>query len=208
MHRTRVKFCGITRREDALAAARLGADAIGLVFYAPSPRVVTIGQAREVVAGLPPFLSTVALFVNPAAEEVRAVADAIRPSLLQFHGEEPPAQCAQFGIPYIKAVRVRPGIDLPAEIERYENAAAILFDSYHDDRHGGTGATFDWSLLPAAVAKPFILAGGLTPDNVAAAIARVRPYAVDVSGGIEISKGIKDLTKMQAFLREVHRGSN
>ena len=208
MHRTRVKFCGITRREDALAAARLGADAIGLVFYAPSPRAVTIGQAREVVACLPPFLSTVALFVNPSAGEVRAVADAIRPNLLQFHGEEPPAQCAQFGIPYIKAVRVRPGVDLLAEIERYGDAAAILFDSYHDDRHGGTGATFDWSLLPAAVSKPFILAGGLTPDNVAAAVARVRPYAVDVSGGIEISKGIKDLTKMQAFLREVHRGSN
>lgn len=207
MHRTRVKFCGITRRQDALAAARLGADAIGLVFYAPSPRAVTIGQARDVVAGLPPFLSTVALFVNPAAEEVRAVADAIRPNLLQFHGEEPPAQCAQFGIPYIKAVRVRPGIDLPAETERYEHAAAILFDSYQDDRQGGTGSTFDWSLLPAAVSKPFILAGGLTPDNVAAAVARVRPYAVDVSGGIEISKGIKDLTKMQAFLREVHRGS-
>lgn len=207
MHRTRVKFCGITRREDALAAARLGADAIGLVFYAPSPRAVTIGQAREVVACLPPFLSTVALFVNPAAEEVRAVADAIRPNLLQFHGEETPEQCAQFGIPYIKAVRVRPGVDLLAEIERYAHAAAILFDSYQDDRHGGTGATFDWSLLPAAVSKPFILAGGLTPDNVAAAVARVRPYAVDVSGGIEISKGIKDLTKMQAFLREVHRGS-
>lgn len=207
MHRTRVKFCGITRREDALAAARLGADAIGLVFYAPSPRAVTIGQARDVVAGLPPFLSTVALFVNPAAEEVRAVADAIRPNLLQFHGEETPEQCAQFGIPYIKAVRVRPGVDLLAEIERYAHAAAILFDSYQDDRHGGTGATFDWSLLPAAVSKPFILAGGLTPDNVAAAVARVRPYAVDVSGGIEISKGIKDLTKMQAFLREVHRGS-
>lgn len=207
MHRTRVKFCGITRREDALAAARLGADAIGLVFYAPSPRAVTIGQARDVVAGLPPFLSTVALFVNPAAEEVRAVADAIRPNLLQFHGEEAPEQCAQFRIPYIKAVRVRPGVELLAEIERYAHAAAILFDSYQDDRHGGTGATFDWSLLPAAVSKPFILAGGLTPDNVAAAVARVRPYAVDVSGGIEISKGIKDLTKMQAFLREVHRGS-
>ncbi|MCG3200308.1 MAG: N-(5'-phosphoribosyl)anthranilate isomerase [Gammaproteobacteria bacterium] len=207
MNRTRVKFCGITRREDALVAAQLGADAIGLVFHAASPRAVTIAQARDVVAVLPPFVSTVALFVNPAAELVRAVADAIRPSLLQFHGEEPPAQCGKFRIPYIKAVRVRPGIDLLAETERYGNAAAILFDSYQEDRHGGTGATFDWSLLPAAASRPFILAGGLTPDNVAAAVARVRPYAVDVSGGIEISKGIKDLTKMQAFLREVHRGS-
>lgn len=190
-----------------MAAARLGADAIGLVFYAASPRAVTIEQARAVVAALPPFVSTVALFVNPAAEQVRAVADAIRPNLLQFHGEETPAQCGQFGIPYIKAVRVRPGIDLPAATKRYECAAAILFDSYQEDRHGGTGAAFDWSLLPAAVCRPFILAGGLSPDNVAAAVARVRPYAVDVSGGIEISKGIKDLTKMQAFLREVHRGS-
>lgn len=190
-----------------MAAACLGADAIGLVFYAASPRAVTVEQAREVVAALPPFVSTVALFVNPAAEQVRAVADAIRPNLLQFHGEETPAQCGQFGIPYIKAVRVRPGIDLPAQTKRYECAAAILFDSYQEDRHGGTGATFDWSLLPAGVSKPFVLAGGLSPDNVAAAVARVRPYAVDVSGGIEISKGIKDLTKMQAFLREVHRGS-
>jgi phosphoribosylanthranilate isomerase len=207
MTRTRVKFCGITRNEDALAAAQLGVDAIGLVFFAPSPRAVTIDQARAIVAGLPPFVSTVALFVNAAVGEVSSVVDAIHPTLLQFHGEETPAQCRLHAVPYIKAVRVRPGVDLLHEANRYEDAAAMLFDTYQEHRHGGTGSTFDWELLPRAVPRPFILAGGLTPDNVAAAVARVRPYAVDVSGGIEISKGIKDLTKMQAFLREVHRGS-
>ncbi len=203
--RTRVKFCGMTRREDALAAARLGADAIGLVFYPRSPRAVDIEQAQRVVAGLPPFVSVVALFVDAPPERIRAVLEALPVDLLQFHGDECPADCGGFGRPYIKALRVHPGTDVAACARSYPDAAALLLDTWQAQAPGGTGVSFDWSLIPANLSVPVILAGGLRPDNVAAAVQRVRPYAVDVSGGIEADKGIKDADKMAAFIREVNR---
>lgn len=203
--RTRVKFCGMTRPEDARAAARLGADAIGLVFYPRSPRAVDIDRARRVVAGLPPFLSVVGLFVDAAPEQVRAVLEAVPIDLLQFHGDECPADCGGFGRPYIKALRVREGTDVAAYARSYADAAGLLVDAWQPHVPGGTGTAFDWSLIPPDLACPLILAGGLTPDNVAAAVERVRPYAVDVSGGIEADKGIKDAAKMAAFIREVNR---
>jgi phosphoribosylanthranilate isomerase len=204
--RTRVKFCGITRTGDACAAALLGADAIGMVFYDASPRAVDIVRAQEIVAALPPFVATVALFVNASEQAIRDVVDAIHPSLLQFHGDESPEECVRHGLPFIKAIRMAAGVDLRAEAQRYSAARALLLDAFADGRYGGTGQVFDWARIPANVEMPFILAGGLTPDNVAAAVAAVRPYAVDVSGGIEIDKGIKDPAKMRAFLQEVHRG--
>jgi phosphoribosylanthranilate isomerase len=204
--RTRVKFCGITRNEDAAEAAALGVDAIGLVFYPRSPRAVTLAQAVSVVAALPPFISTVALFVNAVDTEVNAVIESVRPSLLQFHGDEAPAECERYGLPYIKAIRMRADVELRDAIQRYHTARALLLDAFEDGRYGGTGQVFDWSRIPRDVEMPFILAGGLTPDNVAAAVAAVRPFAVDVSGGIEASKGIKDPAKMRVFLQEVNRG--
>jgi phosphoribosylanthranilate isomerase len=204
--RTRVKFCGITREADALTGAALGADAIGMVFFVGSPRAVSVTTAREIVRRLPPFISTVALFVNPLPNEVEAVIDAVGPDLLQFHGDELPADCERYDMPYIKAIRMRADVEIHEQAARFGSAAALLLDSFHQSHYGGTGQVFDWSKIPADLQLPFILAGGLTPDNVAAAIASAHPYAVDVSGGVEISKGIKDPAKMQAFLREVHRG--
>jgi phosphoribosylanthranilate isomerase len=207
MNRVRVKFCGVTRAEDALYAARLGVDAIGMVFYAGSPRAVSVVQAQAMVEVLPPFLSKVALFVNASKQDIDAVLSCVRPDILQFHGEEPPEECRRHGLPYIKAIRMRADIDLHHEAGRYHDASALLLDAYREGMHGGTGTAFDWALAPQSVSKPIILAGGLTPDNVAAAIRQVRPYAVDVSGGIEAAKGVKDPSKMQAFMYEVDRGS-
>lgn len=200
---TRVKICGITRSEDALAAAHAGADAIGLVFAPASPRRVSAAQAAAIVAALPPFVTSVALFVDPLAEQVRAVLEALRPDLLQFHGDEPPDFCAAFGLPYIKAVRVRPETDLLQYAARYAGARGLLLDAYHPDRHGGTGRRFDWDLIPADLPRPIVLAGGLDPDNVAAAVRQVRPWAVDVSSGVESAKGIKDAGRVARFMREV-----
>jgi phosphoribosylanthranilate isomerase len=202
--RTRVKICGITRVEDALAAAQAGADAIGLVFYAGSPRHVTVDQAAQIVAALPPWVTVVGLFVNAPRVEVEAVLAAVPIDLLQFHGEEMPAACRGYGRRYVKAVRMREDVDLNVEAARYADAAALLLDAYVPDRHGGTGRRFDWARVPAALEKPVILAGGLTADNVAQAIRQTRPYAVDVSGGVEAAKGIKDATKMRAFVRNVN----
>jgi phosphoribosylanthranilate isomerase len=202
--RTRVKICGITRVEDALAAARAGADAIGLVFYAPSPRAVTAAQAREIVRALPPFVTPVGLFVDAAIEDVRAVLEAVPLSLLQFHGNETPEDCRACGKPYIKAIRLREGDDLAARARSYDDAAAILADAYLEGVPGGTGRTLDWSRLPSRLARPLILAGGLAPDNVAAAVARVWPFAVDVSGGVEAAPGVKDAAKIAAFMRGVN----
>ncbi len=201
--RTRVKICGITRVEDALAAAESGADAIGLVFYQKSPRHVTTERAAEIVRGIPPFVSAVGLFVNATAAEVRAVLSAVRLDVLQFHGEEPPHFCAQFGVPYLKAVRVRPETNLVQYASDYADASALLLDAYAKGAHGGTGQVFDWELIPTGLPKPFILAGGLNPSNVSEAIRSTRPYAVDVSGGVERDKGIKDADKMAAFMRGV-----
>lgn len=199
--RTRVKICGITRPEDGVAAARLGADAIGLVFYAKSPRAVTLDQARCVVDALPPFVTTVALFVDPQPAEVEAVLDAVAPDLLQFHGSESPEFCDQFGRPWIKAIPMREGIDLAAVMEQYRQGRGVLLDTYRPGIPGGTGESFNWDLIPAGLADKIILAGGLTPANVAEAIKKVRPYAVDVSGGVEASKGIKDAAKLAAFFK-------
>ena len=201
MMRTRVKICGVTRVEDAVAAARLGADAIGLVFYSESPRCVNAATAARIVAALPPFVAAVGLFVDAEPAEISAITDTVRLDLLQYHGEESPETCASAGLPYIKAIRMRPGTDVHGAAKRYREARALLLDAYHADVRGGTGTVFDWEAVPADLGLPVILAGGLTPDNVARAIAQVRPYAVDVSGGVEQTKGIKDARRIEAFMR-------
>jgi phosphoribosylanthranilate isomerase len=201
--RTRAKICGITRIEDAIAAASAGADAIGLVFYAPSPRDVDIDRAAEICAALPPFVTTVGLFVNAAEEEVHGVLDSVPLDLLQFHGNESAAYCQRFSRPYIKAVRMAEGVDLNTVAAEYSGARALLLDSYQKGVPGGTGHAFDWARVPADLDKPVILAGGLDPDNVAGAIRQVHPYAVDVSSGVEADKGIKDAEKIIAFMRGV-----
>lgn len=199
----RSKICGITRIEDALSAVEAGADALGLVFYAKSPRAVTVQQARSIIAALPPFVTTVGLFVDATRCELGEILDAVPLDLLQFHGDESPADCEGYHRPYIKALRVKPGDDIAAQVARFKNASGVLLDSYVRGVPGGTGEAFDWSLVPDDLAKPVILAGGLSAANVAQAIARVRPYAVDVSGGVEIAKGIKDAEKIRAFMRAV-----
>jgi phosphoribosylanthranilate isomerase len=200
--RTRVKICGITRVEDARAAAAHGADAIGLIFYRPSPRYVTTALARAVVESLPPLVTPVAVFVNPTRAEVE---DAIGAgaALLQFHGDETPAFCAGFERPYIKAARIRPGLNLLEYLSPYAAARAWMLDAYHDELWGGTGGAFDWSLVPANAARPIFLSGGLTAANVGDAVRRVRPYGVDVSTGVESSKGVKDAGKIAAFIAGV-----
>lgn len=202
----RVKICGITRVEDALAAAAAGADAIGLVFYARSPRAVDVEQARAIIAALPPFVTTVGLFVDMERTELERLLASVPLDLLQFHGDESPEQCEGFNRPYIKALRVKAGDDIAARVDRYPGASGILLDTYVEGVPGGTGTAFDWSLVPQALSKPVILAGGLHSDNVASAVARVRPYAVDVSGGVEASKGIKDAEKIGAFIRAARGG--
>ena len=201
MTAVRVKICGITRVEDALAAAAAGADAIGLVFYAKSPRAVDIEQARVILAALPPFVTTVGLFVDAERSELERILASVPLDLLQFHGDESVQQCEAFGRPYIKALRVKAGDDIAAQVARYPSAQGILLDAYVEGVPGGTGEAFDWSLIPQTLSKPLILAGGLRPDNVAEAVSRVRPYAVDVSGGVEASKGVKDVEKVGAFIR-------
>lgn len=199
----RSKICGITRVEDALAAVDAGADAIGLVFYAKSPRAVTVPQAQAILAALPPFVTAVGLFVDCQRSELNAILDAVPLDLLQFHGDESPAACEGFRRPYIKALRVKPGDDIAARIGLYGSAAGVLLDTFVPGVPGGTGEAFDWSLVPQGLSVPIILAGGLTPENVRAAIEQVRPYAVDVSGGVEASKGLKDSDKIHAFVRAV-----
>ena len=199
--RTRVKICGITRTEDAAGAASAGADAIGLVFYPPSPRFLSVERAREIRDALPPFVQTVALFVNADAAQVSQVISRVHPAMLQFHGDERPEFCAQFGLPYVKACRVKPGVHALEYLRPFSGAAAWLFDS-HVPEYGGVGEAFDWSLVPATD-KPLILSGGLSPANVAHAIRRVRPWGVDVSSGVELAKGIKDAAKIAAFIAEV-----
>jgi len=200
---TAVKICGITRPEDALAAARAGAHAIGLVFYAKSPRHVTPARAAEIIRVLPPFVTTVGLFVNATAEEVRAALAEAPVGLLQFHGDETPEFCRQFKRPYVKAVRVKAGVDLLQYAQDYHDAKALLLDAYVEGLHGGSGAAFDWSLIPRGLPLPVILSGGLTPENVTEAVRRVRPSAVDVSSGVESAKGIKDAQKIAAFIKGV-----
>lgn len=201
--RTRIKICGVTRPEDARIAAELGADAIGLVFYAPSPRNVGVEQARAIIAAVPPFVTAVGLFVDPSTDQVESVLRRCPLGLLQFHGDEAPDFCAGFGLPYIKAARVSADADLVQYLSPYHGAQGWLLDAYHDRLYGGTGESFDWKLIPRQLTRPVILSGGLTPDNVAAAVRQVRPWAVDVSSGVEASKGIKDAAKIAAFIAGV-----
>jgi len=203
--RTRVKICGITRVGDARAAAALGADAIGLIFYRPSPRYVTPEQAREIVEATPAFVTTVAVFVNPTREEVETVIRETGVAMLQFHGDESPEFSSGFSRPYVKAARIRPELDLLKYLSPHSAARAWMLDTFHGDLWGGTGGAFDWGLVPKDAVKPIILSGGLTADNVANAVKRVRPYAVDVSTGVEGSKGIKDAAKIAAFIGAVKR---
>lgn len=200
---TAVKICGITRIEDALAAARCGAHAIGLVFYRPSPRYVAPDRARDIIRALPPFVTAVGLFVDAPAQEVRAVVAQAPVSLLQFHGAESPAFCRRFRLPYMKGVRVKAGVNLLQYAHDYHDAKALLLDAFVDGAPGGTGATFDWSLVPETLRLPIVLSGGLTADNVAEAIRAVHPWAVDVSSGVEAEKGIKDVAKIAAFMSGV-----
>ncbi len=204
--RTRVKICGLTRAEDARAAVAAGADALGLVFYPPSPRAVTPEQALEVIRGLPPFVTLVGLFVNEERERIQEILRTVPLDLLQFHGDETPADCAGFGRQWIKAVRVREGTDLYALREEFILGAGLLLDAYRPGVPGGTGEQFDWQRIPEDLAGQIVLAGGLEPDNVQGAVEQVGPYAVDVSGGVERAKGIKDPEKIQAFIRGVIRG--
>ncbi|MFI8479346.1 phosphoribosylanthranilate isomerase [Pseudomonas sp. NPDC078700] len=199
----RSKICGITRLEDARVAIAAGADAIGFVFYPKSPRAVTIEQARAIIAELPPLVTTVGLFVDMPREQLQQLLKQVPLDLLQFHGDETPEQCEGFGRPYIKALRVKPGDDVAELIAPYASASGILLDTFVAGVPGGTGEAFDWTLVPQGLEMPIILAGGLTPDNVMAAISQVKPYAVDVSGGVEASKGLKDSSKVQAFVKAV-----
>jgi len=209
--RTRVKICGITRVDDALAAARAGADAIGLVFWPGTPRCVSFEQARAIASSVPAFVTIVGLFVDPPAAAVRAALEAVPLDLLQFHGNEAADLCASFARPYIKAVPVKPGVDLLQYAARYGDARGLLFDAFEPGGlPGGTGKTFDWNELPGELQRPLILSGGLTPQNVGAAIRSARPWAVDVSSGVEVTgegdrphKGIKSAAKIAAFIREV-----
>ena len=198
-----VKVCGVTRVDDALAAARAGVHAIGFIFHPPSPRNIEISRARAIVRALPPFITSVGVFVDPERAFVEVVLREIRLGLLQFHGDEDPAFCAGFGVPYVKAVRVRQDLDLLQYASVFRAAQALLLDAYVPGNHGGTGQTFDWSLIPPSLPLPVVLSGGLDAGNVAAAIERVRPWAVDVSSGVEADKGIKDAAKIAAFMRGV-----
>jgi phosphoribosylanthranilate isomerase len=200
--RTRVKICGITRDEDLRAAADAGADAFGLVFYPPSPRFLTLERARELSRAAPAFLTSVALFANAAAEEVKRVLEVVQPQILQFHGEESPEFCRAFGVPYVKACRVKTGVDLLEYWRPFSDACGWLADAWVEG-YGGAGTGFDWSLVPAVREKPLVLSGGLNPENVGEAIRRVKPWGVDVSSGVESAKGAKDAAKIAAFVAEV-----
>jgi phosphoribosylanthranilate isomerase len=205
--RTRIKICGITRVEDAEAAVRAGVDAIGLIFARQSPRCVATTQAVEIVRAAGPFVSIVGLFMDADAADVRQTLKAVPLHLLQFHGSETPEQCRMYDLPYLKAVRMQPDVDLAGAADRYCDAAALVLDTFVHDVAGGTGQTFDWSRVPRHLAARVVLAGGLTPDNVAAAVRRARPYAVDVSSGVEKAKGVKDAAKIEAFVQAVKQAT-
>lgn len=200
---TRVKVCGITRLEDALVAANAGADALGFVFYAPSPRAVEPATVAQIIQQLPAFVTTTGLFVNATAGKIQATLEQTRLDLLQFHGDETPEFCESFGRPYIKALRMQPGVDIAALAQTYTGARGILLDTYVQGVPGGTGQAFDWQYIPETLAKPLILAGGLDVDNVRQAIEQVCPWAVDVSGGVEMERGIKCAEKIRAFMHQV-----
>lgn len=197
----RTKICGFTRPEDARTAAELGVDAIGLVFYDKSQRAVNIQQAQAIVQALPPFVSVVGLFVNESAERINDILAQVPIDIIQFHGDETPEFCRGFRRPYIKAVRVQDTAGITAAIEQFADARAVLFDAYVDGEYGGTGHRFDWQMLPETLSGHWVLSGGLTPDNTAAAIALTAATAIDVSSGVESTPGIKCPQKMAAFLQ-------
>ena len=200
--RTRIKICGLTRPEDVVTAIAAGADALGLVFYSPSPRFVDVEKATALARLVPPFVTTVGLFVNAEPRVVRETLTAVPLHLLQFHGDEDEAYCRQFDRPYVKAARMKPGVDLLQYVSAFPSAQAILLDAFVDG-YGGGGKVFDWNLIPPSLPKPLILSGGLDAGNVGEAIVRVRPAAVDVSSGVEADKGIKDVEKIHAFVSAV-----
>ncbi|MCK0511074.1 phosphoribosylanthranilate isomerase [Aromatoleum buckelii] len=202
MARTRIKICGLTRAEDVRSAVEAGADAIGLVFYPPSPRFVSFETAAELAALVPPFVTIVGLFVNPAPAFVAEALRRVPLQLLQFHGDEDERECVRHGRPWVKAARVRPGVDLVEFSACHPGASGLLLDAFVEG-YGGGGKVFDWTLIPAGLDKPLILSGGLDPDNVGEAIRRVRPWAVDVSSGVESGKGIKDAARIAAFIAGV-----
>jgi phosphoribosylanthranilate isomerase len=201
--RTRVKVCGITRGPDALAAAQLGVDAVGFIFWRTSARYVDPKLAGQISRGLPAFVTPVCVFVNPSRGEVDATLDHLPTATLQVHGEEPAEFCERFGRPWIKAARMKPGLDLVEYFAPYAGAAAWLIDAFDERAYGGTGVPFDWNLLPRELGRPWILSGGLTAANVTEAVQRVRPWGVDVSSGVEAGKGIKDAAKIAAFIAGV-----
>jgi len=203
--RTRVKICGLTRKQDALEAVHCGVDAIGLVFFSKSSRAVEAQQALEIVKSLPPFVTTVGLFVDADADFVRSVMSQVPLDLLQFHGAESEAFCKSWSRPYIKAIRMSAEVDLKMQEKNFASASGLLVDTWVAGQAGGTGQAFNWDLIPQGLQKPLILAGGLKADNISQAIQKVRPYAVDVSGGVESAKGIKDKEKMQQFMQGVAR---
>ena len=201
LHRVRIKICGITRAEDAVHAAELGADAIGLVFYRGSPRCIDVVSAQIILAALPPFVSKVGLFVDQDETEIRSVLEKLPLDYLQFHGSESPGECGKYNKPYIKSVTMKNGVDLASEARRYAGASCLLLDAHVEGMAGGTGKQFEWSRIPRSLEKPILLAGGLTPENVRSAVTEVRPYGVDVSSGVEQSKGIKDPGKLATFIQ-------
>jgi phosphoribosylanthranilate isomerase len=203
--RTRIKICGFTSVEDAIFASRMGIDAIGLVFYPPSPRNVQLTQASEIVQALPAFTSVVALFVDEHESRIREVLKAVPIDVIQFHGDEKPEACRIYNKPYIKAVRMQQDIDIANCAVAYHDAAGLLLDAYHPNVKGGTGNKFDWSVIPQQCTFPLILAGGLDADNAKQAVQSVKPYALDVSTGVEVQKGIKDAAKMAAFVEQVYQ---
>ena len=203
----RIKICGLTRKQDVQTAVAEGADALGFVLYAPSPRSVTAEQATELIQSVPAFVTTVALFVDESAQEIHRVLKICQFDLLQFHGDESPEFCRQFNRPYMKAIRVRSENDITIAVQNYPDAKALLLDAYVENLPGGTGQAFDWRLIPK-LSIPWVLAGGLNANNVADAIHQVQPFAVDISGGVEASKGIKDSKKIQEFIREVRNAEH
>lgn len=204
--RTRIKICGFTRVEDAVAAAALGVDAVGLVFYPPSPRHVEIGQAKKIAEVVPAFVSTVGLFVDAEKSFIDQVLQSVSIDVIQFHGDETPDFCRSFNKPYIKAIRMRADVDLHNYARHYADAKGLLLDAYDPGLKGGSGKCFNWDRIPGDLPLPVILAGGLNTDNASKAVTEVRPYALDVSSGVEVDKGVKDKNKMATFITEVNQG--
>ena len=204
--RTRVKICGFTQVKEAVVAAELGVDAIGLVFYPPSPRHVSIDQAIEIVNALPAFVTVVALFVDEKESVIRQVMEQVSIDCLQFHGDEPAEACRIYNKPYMKAVRMKADLSIATIAEQYHDASALLLDAYHSGIKGGSGQRFDWDLIPKECSLPIVLAGGLDQNNAQQAIQSVKPYALDVSSGVELDKGVKDVAKMAAFIQAINKG--